>query len=480
MPALYIPRGYISTQQALGRLCEARHADLLSGATERDAEERRLSNRRILSKPSPIIPINTRDRNGTDSGPIEFTREEDERLKALAAIRWQIHSFREAAASDIRTALAEGDLSAMLLTNDGREVPINTSAWRAKDGLEGVWTGQMSVHLPFGIGATKGQAFVKEADFEQWMRAIMETGTHRLRANASGERLGMPESAGTPLIKAQMPNKAAELPLWLTPMEAVAWIVARDSRIVGYASSELNAIRSFVIDHVLPDGKQVSGNVAAPAGISLHWLDAFAAFDVNATLPTDKALSELLSALRSGTMTARGIWIATRERRDMGSDEWHGLVLESPPQNTRVLLPYRLNPTALAKHVEMRWRDLLLPRQRILVLWPDMSAERPRGTNPPEHACTDALENSESGPGSHRSISAPKPDVAVAALRKWYIDRRDRWPDDRKHPSQDRDLVDARENFPSRRVSREAIRAMRAEHAPAAWTSHGRRKLARE
>jgi hypothetical protein len=39
LPDLYIPRGYLSTRHAVDRLFEARHADLVSGATEREEEE---------------------------------------------------------------------------------------------------------------------------------------------------------------------------------------------------------------------------------------------------------------------------------------------------------------------------------------------------------------------------------------------------------------------------------------------------------
>jgi hypothetical protein len=191
LPARYIPRGYISTQQALARLFEARHADLLSHAPGRDAEERRLSSRRA------------------GSGPIDFTKEEEERLRELSAIRGRMHSLRVAAASDIRTALAEGDLSAILLTNNGREVPVNISAWRAREGLDGVWTGQMSVHLPFSIGPTKGQAYVKEADFNAWMRKILGTVAHQLKKSSPAENLEMSEGAETPPIDKNLGYPAA-------------------------------------------------------------------------------------------------------------------------------------------------------------------------------------------------------------------------------------------------------------------------------
>ncbi len=107
--------------------------------------------------------------------------------------------------------------------------------------------------------------------------------------------------------------------------------------------------------------------------MSLLWLDAFAAFDPDATLPTDQALEELHAALRSGRITARAVWVATGDRRDMGADEWHGLVLDTPPRNERVLLPYRTNTGTFAKQLESRWRDVLLPCEGLLAIWPKAS-----------------------------------------------------------------------------------------------------------
>jgi hypothetical protein len=70
--------------------------------------------------------------------------------------------------------------------------------------------------------------------------------------------------------------------------------------------------------------------------------------------------------------------------------------------------------------------------------------------------------------------------VSAAALRDWYIERRDAWPAEWKNPSQDEDLSDAREHFASRRVTRAAVRKIRAAHAPQTWTAFGCRKLAQK
>jgi hypothetical protein len=78
------------------------------------------------------------------------------------------------------------------------------------------------------------------------------------------------------------------------------------------------------------------------------------------------------------------------------------------------------------------------------------------------------------------AISQPKPPIAAAELDRWYEARRNDWPSDRRPPSADDDLIDARSAYPDRRITREAVRAVRKRKAPGAWTSHGRRKRAPE
>jgi len=67
-----------------------------------------------------------------------------------------------------------------------------------------------------------------------------------------------------------------------------------------------------------------------------------------------------------------------------------------------------------------------------------------------------------------------------AGLRRWYERRVQQWPGGCKHPSAEQDWQDAKAEFHEHEVSRDAIRALRNELAPPAWTAHGRRKSARE
>lgn len=120
MAALYIPRGYISTQQAVDRLIEAR---------QRQPQK-------------------------------------------LSASQRTLRGLESAAVCDIRSALAEGDIPANLVTNKGDQHPIHASRWRASDGLSAVQSGRVDIQLPFRIGRTKGQGLIKEIDFIAWLSTI--------------------------------------------------------------------------------------------------------------------------------------------------------------------------------------------------------------------------------------------------------------------------------------------------------------------
>jgi hypothetical protein len=276
-------------------------------------------------------------------------------------------------------------------------------------------------------------------------------------------------------ISQQTTSVPSDSPEWFSLMQAVAWIVARDSRIVSYASPENTLRGTYFIDAVLPNRKRISEEVEAPSGMSLLWLDAFAAFDSNAAPPTEGACRELLIALRSGQITARGTWVETGERRDIGSDEWHSWVIDSPPRDDRVLLPHHRNSKGLAHQAVARWVDVLLPRPQLLTVWPPLNVEQTR-----------AAEDTSATVGARREASQfseqlrQAPPVSIAALRSWYIERSKDWPPGERPPSSDQDLLAAREHFKGHSVSREAVRALRADFAPEAWKAKGRRKCARQ
>ena len=358
LTALYIPRGYISTQQAVSELVEARHPDLASTAQAREEEERGLLFRKSMSLPPPITALGVHRPRASGRAHSKFNPADRQRLEELLAIKSKVQSLSAATAMELRAALAEGDLSSILLLDSGDEKPMDRSRWRAIDGFDIVCTARLPIQVGFRMGPTEGTVLIKEADFIAWMVSV--------------------DARKPPSMHE---GSAETLPLWFTPMEAVAWIVARHARIVAYASPIRNAMRSFIIDHVLPNGKRISGEFEPPAGMSLLWLDLLASYDAIESVPTDQALAELLAALQLGRVTARAIWVASGDRRDMGADEWHGLVLDTPPRNERVLLPYRTDAASLAKQPETRWKDVLLPRNALLASWPAAPPVHPTQTS---------------------------------------------------------------------------------------------------
>jgi hypothetical protein len=372
----YVPRGCISTTDAVDSLFEERRPDLVSSAPERVAEIQQLHVlKRAAARPLPIEPLNLPAPVATERKRLEFTERDEERLGELAAIEAEVLSAREAAASEIRTALAEGDFPAMMLASHGHEAPIPPATWRAKGGLECVKAGRVRIRFPDSIDVVEGRAFVKEIDLITWLSKHAPKPFSEIRINFIVQSPQPTKRSFVVGNKRKAADVAAEmLPPWLTPMEAVAWIVSRDAKIVACASPDKNSVRTFVCDYVLPDGKRVSGTESLPPGMTLRWLDAFAAHDPDGALPTNAALSQLLNVLQSSQLVARAECTASGERRDIDADEWTGMVFDTLPGQERILLPHRTYPGQLTAVVEKRWRNVRLPRQSCLVLWPASGA----------------------------------------------------------------------------------------------------------
>jgi hypothetical protein len=161
-----LPRGFVTTQQAVARIFEARHADLISSEPEREAEQHRLQVLKDMSMfPPPVTPTGRRRK---ERDPPKFTPAHARRLKRLNAIAQDADSLWKAAAIDIRTALAEGDLSAVLQLDNGDQKPIKQSRWRAADGLSVVWRARDRMAQPIHPSFAVGIVLIKEDDFAAW------------------------------------------------------------------------------------------------------------------------------------------------------------------------------------------------------------------------------------------------------------------------------------------------------------------------
>jgi hypothetical protein len=166
----YVPRGCILTTEAVDRLFEERRPDLVSCAPERAAEIQQLQVlKRAAAKPLAIKPLNSPAPLSPERQRPEFAKKDKARLEELLAIEAEVHSAQEAAAREIRMALAEGDFPAIMLTHDGHEASIGGATWRAKRGLEWVKTGRVRMRVGCAIGETEGRAFVKEIDLITWL-----------------------------------------------------------------------------------------------------------------------------------------------------------------------------------------------------------------------------------------------------------------------------------------------------------------------
>lgn len=205
----YVPRGYVSTADAVERIFEARHPDLAASASARDADMRRLYGhyraefpghypppatimdatrlRDAVSKRRAIIAgaldarsaLNSRRDNSKPVQPVGTFGEEDlAQLHELDRTATEQRRLENAAAIELRAALAEGDLVAVL--NHEEMPPIPKFRWCEDDGLIIV----QKARLPDQLEGTLTQkveraALIKEADLVGWLRSILKMAAKR-------------------------------------------------------------------------------------------------------------------------------------------------------------------------------------------------------------------------------------------------------------------------------------------------------------
>lgn len=204
--SLYIPRGYVSTSQAVVNLFKARHPELLASTLARSAEMRRLYERYRAEFPGNYPPpatlmdaVRLRDARSkrlaiiagavgwrdalrhANSNPEQlnqwvgtFGEEHLARLRELDGIASEAKRLHTKAAIELRAALAEGDLSAVVLSDSGDWETVSLSHWLGKNGLKTVWESRLRVqveatHTVF----VDGTVMLKEADLTAWMRSIL-------------------------------------------------------------------------------------------------------------------------------------------------------------------------------------------------------------------------------------------------------------------------------------------------------------------
>lgn len=165
---MYIPRGYLSTKQAVDRLHELWNWELLDGAPSRRAEIDNLYRQKSWSKPPPIRPIGDNTKQPPEYKPADFGLKEITRLRELTKIESGLTAAYRCAGNELRVALAEGEIQSRLLADTGYPFPIPLERWRANDGLMAVLTAQIKIFVPPFATSAHGTAVVKEDEFERW------------------------------------------------------------------------------------------------------------------------------------------------------------------------------------------------------------------------------------------------------------------------------------------------------------------------
>jgi hypothetical protein len=177
----YVPRGYLPVRQALHRLIEKRHPGVTSHLELCEAEITRLERLKARSRRRPLPSNGIGGHSGPDPTHPTFTRENEQKLAELTSKRDKLSELCDSVANELRVGLAEGDLVAKLLTDDGHDHTINKSRWRASDGMNCVKKDRISLTPrtdPFDLSdlnSKEGVAFLMEAQFEGWMEAKPST-----------------------------------------------------------------------------------------------------------------------------------------------------------------------------------------------------------------------------------------------------------------------------------------------------------------
>jgi hypothetical protein len=168
----YVPRGYLPVRQALHRLIEKRHPGVTSRLELCEAEITELERLKARSRRRRVPSNGIGGHSGPDPTHPMFTKENEQKLAELTSKRDELLDLCNSVANELRVGLAEGDLVAKLLTDDGHDHTIDKSRWRARDGMNCVKEDRISLAPrtdPFDLldfDIKEGVAFLVEAQFD--------------------------------------------------------------------------------------------------------------------------------------------------------------------------------------------------------------------------------------------------------------------------------------------------------------------------
>ena len=269
-----------------------------------------------------------------------------------------------------------------------------------------------------------------------------------------------------------------KLPLWLTAMQAVAWVCTRNISAIWRADLERDhrappELSQDFVEEWFPPGK----------GVTLLTLDAWHGASQGKPdwlIPTDPALCQMINWFRAGMLQSSGI-NRGGDRVSLDPADWRDMVL-SESEDVRELVPHRAPPRS---GKDPRWHAVLVFRDDLLRLYPPRLSEAGAATPVAGSVGDDRLVGPKYDAAAADGLSdrvgtQQQIPLSRAEMRRWYEARVRGWPPRTKHPSEAQDWEDAKEAFGLHRVTRDSVRALRRALAPPEWTAHGRRKLARE
>jgi len=232
------------------------------------------------------------------------------------------------------------------------------------------------------------------------------------------------------------PARLEDLPASWTLLETLAWIVFRDPSIVRDASLETPREATEYWEQVQTGGgNTVLALVQGEPGISRLRLTLMRVARGTADQAPDEpttgqAETDLLTRLRAGDIAATGIAFGDKSRTTIQPEDWRGLRLTDDRFNSRIVIA---TPAAGDGGT---WHSVLLPKDRLLELWPANHAKLSSTGEPDDPALGRSLEQA--------SISTMPAWLSAMETLAWIVTRSPKvvWLANLEHP-RTRSLIEA-------------------------------------
>ena len=177
---------------------------------------------------------------------------------------------------------------------------------------------------------------------------------------------------------------SSQLKVWLTPMQAVAWIMLRDHQWVQRAGNLQTPGEGHHEEVTLPDGRMEMVHVPGRPGVTTFGLDWEATGRLHTKHPSDTgslgriagkvsdaAIDALLAALRDGRLAGQGKEIGNPRFQPIPPIEWHEMGLREDGKMNNAMVVTTLFPDGSPTPARAHWQDVRLDNGDVLRLWPD-------------------------------------------------------------------------------------------------------------